>query len=228
MTSWASMRYAVVDVEGNGQQPPDLVEVAVVPVAAGIIGAPANWLVKPPRPVSRIAARIHGLTNEALAAAPAFADIESEVREALDADVLVAHNAHVDVGVLRRHLGGWECPEVLDTLKLARRLLPGQVSYKLGALVTAFSLADGLPSGLVPHRATFDALVTALLVLVITGVVYSCAWRPKIVADTSGIAVINPVRDHQVPWAAITTVDVVNAVRVHYAPVAGAERGKVL
>jgi hypothetical protein len=33
MTSWASMRYAVVDVEGNGQQPPDLVEVAVVPVA---------------------------------------------------------------------------------------------------------------------------------------------------------------------------------------------------
>ena len=157
------MRYAVVDVEGNGQQPPDLVEVAVVPVAAGIIGAPASWLVKPPRPVSRIAARIHGLTNEALAVAPAFADIESEVREALDADVLVAHNAHVDVGVLRRHLGGWECPEVLDTLKLARRLLPGQVSYKLGALVTAFSLADSLPSGLVPHRATFDALVTARL-----------------------------------------------------------------
>jgi DNA polymerase III epsilon subunit-like protein len=63
--------------------------------------------------------------------------------------------------VLRHHLGGWESPEVLDTLKLARRLLPGQVSYKLGALVTAFSLADRLPSGLVPHRAVFDALVTA-------------------------------------------------------------------
>jgi DNA polymerase III epsilon subunit-like protein len=44
-----------------------------------------------------------------------------------------------------------------------RRLLPDQVSYKLGALVTAFSLADSLPSGLVPHRATFDALVTARL-----------------------------------------------------------------
>ena len=118
---------------------------------------------KPPRPVSRIATRIHGLTNQALAEAPAFADIEGEVRQALDADVLVAHNAHVDIGVLRRHLGGWECPEVLDTLKLARRLLPGQVSYKLGALVTAFSLADSLPSGLMPHRATYDALVTARL-----------------------------------------------------------------
>ena len=163
MTSWLSARYAVMDVEGNGQQPPDLVEVAVVPVAGGIIGAPASWLVKPPRPISRIAGRIHGLTDEDLAAAPTFADIESEVREALDADVLVAHNAHVDVGVLRRHLSGWECPEVMDTLKLARRLLPSQASYKLGALVTAFSLADGLPYGLVPHRATYDVLVTARL-----------------------------------------------------------------
>ena len=35
MTDWASMRYAVVDVEGNGQQPPDLVELAVVPPRAG-------------------------------------------------------------------------------------------------------------------------------------------------------------------------------------------------
>ena len=113
MTSWASMRYAVVDVEGNGQQPPDLVAVAVVPVAAGIIGAPASWLVKPPRPVSRIAARIHGLTNEALAAAPAFADIESEVREALDADVLVAHNAISDLHARHR-----EVPVEIQLLKL--------------------------------------------------------------------------------------------------------------
>ncbi len=28
MTDWTSLRYAVVDVEGNGQQPPDLVELA--------------------------------------------------------------------------------------------------------------------------------------------------------------------------------------------------------
>ena len=72
------------------------------------------------------------------------------------------------------------------------------------------------------------ALVTAVLVLVITGVVYSCAWRPRIVADSTGITVINPVRDHQVPWAAVTKVDVVNAVRVHCAPVPGAGRGKIL
>jgi exodeoxyribonuclease X len=163
MTDWESVRYAVVDVEGNGQQPPDLVELAVVPIVGGIIGHPASWLVKPTRPISPMATRIHGLTNQDIAAAPAFVDIEAEVRQALDADVLVAHNAHVDTGVLRRHLGGWQCPEVFDTLKLARRLFPGRESYKLGALVTAFALADCLPAGLTPHRATYDALVTARL-----------------------------------------------------------------
>ena len=72
------------------------------------------------------------------------------------------------------------------------------------------------------------AVVTAVLVLVITGVVYACAWRPKIVADSSGITVINPVRDYQVPWTVVSKVDVVNAVRVHCEPAPGAERGKIL
>ncbi len=72
------------------------------------------------------------------------------------------------------------------------------------------------------------AVVTAALVLAITGVVYACAWRPKIVADSSGITVINPVRDYQVPWMAVSNVDVVNAVRVHCEPAPGASRGKVL
>ena len=163
MTDWTRRRYAVVDVEGNGQQPPDLVELAVVPITGGVIGEPVSWLVRPPRPVTAMASRIHGLNNSDLTAAPVFPEIEAEVREALAADVLVAHNAPIDVGALRRHLTGWQCPEILDTLKLARRLLPGQASYRLGALVTAFSLADGLPAGLSPHRATYDALGTARL-----------------------------------------------------------------
>jgi hypothetical protein len=72
------------------------------------------------------------------------------------------------------------------------------------------------------------AVVTAAMVLVVTGIVYACAYRPKIVADSAGISLINPVRDHRVPWAAVVKVDVVNAVRVHCTPAPGADRGKVL
>ena len=126
MTDWTSLAYAVVDVEGNGQQPPDLVELAIAPIVGGVIGEPVSWLIKPPRVVKYHATRIHGLANKDIADAPIFGDVQDEVRRALDADALVAHNAHVDTGVLRRELGDWESPGVLDTLKLARRLLPGQ------------------------------------------------------------------------------------------------------
>jgi PH (Pleckstrin Homology) domain-containing protein len=72
------------------------------------------------------------------------------------------------------------------------------------------------------------ALITAVAVLAISAGVYACAWRPCIVADTTGITVANPLRDHRVPWAAVTNVDVVNTVRVHCAPEPGSDKGKIL
>lgn len=169
MTDWKSLSYVVVDVEGNGQQPPDLVELAAVPIVDGIIGEPTSWLVRPDQPITHFAKKIHGISNDAVADAPVFAYVEADVRKALDASALIGHAAHVDVGVLQRKIGDWECPEVFDTLKLARRLLPGRESYKLGALVDEFNLADDLDGELRPHRATYDALVTARLFIHLAG-----------------------------------------------------------
>ena len=163
MADWTRLTYVVVDVEGNGQQPPDLVELAAVPIVGGIIEEPTTWLVRPDQPIKYFATRIHGLTNQDVADAPTFAAIKDEVLAALEADALVAHNAHVDVGVLSRKLSDWKKPEVFDTLKLSRRLLPDVGNHKLGTLVEKFKLAEGLPEGLTPHRAGFDALVTARL-----------------------------------------------------------------
>lgn len=163
VTDWTSLSYVVVDVEGNGQQPPDLVEMAIVPIVNGVIGEPMSWLVKPETTIKHFATRIHGLTNDDVADCPMFEVVMGQVLHALNAPAIVAHNAHVDIDVLRRKLGAWESPEVFDTLRLARRLMPGQQSYKLGALVDAFKLTEGLPEGLSPHRATYDALVTARL-----------------------------------------------------------------
>jgi exodeoxyribonuclease X len=163
MTDWTSLNYAVVDVEGNGQQPPDLVELAIVPIVGGVIGSARSWMVRPETSIQNFATRIHGITNKDVADAPAFAEVESDVRTALNGVVIVAHNAHVDTSVLSRKLPGWVPAEVFDTLKLAKRFVPDQVSYRLGSLVEAFALADGMPEGLSPHRATYDALAAARL-----------------------------------------------------------------
>ncbi|MDX8029039.1 3'-5' exonuclease [Lentzea sp. BCCO 10_0856] len=169
MTDWSSLNYVVVDVEGNGHQPPDLVELAAVPIVQGVIGEPRTWLVKPDQPITGFAKRIHGISNDDVLSAPLFAYVEAEVLKALDASALIGHNAHVDVGVIQRKLGDWECPEVFDTLKLARRFLPGLPSYKLSALVEKYELASGLDDEEKPHRAKYDAIVTARLFVLLAG-----------------------------------------------------------
>jgi exodeoxyribonuclease X len=163
VTDWTSLNYVVIDVEGNGQQPPDLVELAAVRIEGGVIGEPVSWLVRPEKPITPMARRIHGISNEQVADAPVFAELKDEVLAVFADAAVVGHNVHVDLSVLERELSGWERPEVFDTLRLARRLLPGNDGYKLGALVEAFKLAEGLPDDLVPHRATYDVLVTARL-----------------------------------------------------------------
>jgi hypothetical protein len=72
------------------------------------------------------------------------------------------------------------------------------------------------------------ALVTAVLIIAISAIVYGCAWRPRIVADSTGITLANPLRDHRVPWGAVTNVDVVHAVRVHCAPAPGSGTEKII
>jgi len=73
-----------------------------------------------------------------------------------------------------------------------------------------------------------SAVVVVALVAAVTGVVYGCALRPRVVADARGISVENPLRDHRVPWGAVDKVDAVNALRVHCAPAPGASKGKTV
>lgn len=163
MTAWSERRYAVVDVEGNGCQPPDLVELAVVPIEHGVIGEPATWLFRPAQPITPMARRIHGISNDMVQDAPVFASLAAEVQARLDGTVFVAHNASVDLGVLKRKLPGFAPDEMLDTLRLARRLLPDQPNHQLGSLVSALDLAGDLSGDVQPHRAGYDAQVTARL-----------------------------------------------------------------
>lgn len=167
---WTTYRYVVVDVEGNGQRPPDLVELAVVPISDGKIGEPRTWLVRPPRSITPMARRFHKISDADVAGRRPVAEVAHEMHTALAGAVFVAHNAHVDLAVVGRELD-YAPACVVDTLKLARRLVPGQASYKLGALVEHFDLAgqDGGLPGMAAHRAGYDALMCARLLAALAG-----------------------------------------------------------
>ncbi|GAA5103823.1 hypothetical protein GCM10025762_04880 [Haloechinothrix salitolerans] len=105
---------------------------------------------------------MHGISTADVADQPTFGEIADAVSAALGDAIPVGHNVRIDLDVLTRTLPNWTPTEAFDTLRLARKTwtLP---SYRLGALVEHRNLAENLPSGLQPHRATYDALVTARL-----------------------------------------------------------------
>ncbi|HUZ36610.1 MAG TPA: PH domain-containing protein [Streptosporangiaceae bacterium] len=72
------------------------------------------------------------------------------------------------------------------------------------------------------------AVVVAAVVVAITGAVYACALRPRVVASAAGLTVRNPVRDYRVPWGAVEAVDIGDWVRVHCRPAPGAPGGKTI
>ena len=159
---WDDVDYVVVDVEGNGARPPDLVEVAAVPVRGGVVGKPLVWLIRPPVPITWQARKIHGISNDDVANAPTIDTVADEIKAALGDAIPVGHAVHVDLDVLHRSLPDWDHPTALDTLKLARHAFDLE-SYKLTALVEHRRLDTDLPAGMKAHRADYDALVTARL-----------------------------------------------------------------
>ncbi|MFG2351553.1 3'-5' exonuclease [Streptomyces phaeochromogenes] len=165
--SWPAL--LVVDVEGNGTNPPDLVEVAALPVRDG---APDKttakaWLTRPNRPVTAFATRVHGLSNNDLADKPAWAQIAGQVHTFLGTAWICAHSAHTDYRVLRAHLPGWEPAGVLDTLRLARATFPDLDGYSLDALIKHLQ-PDLSEAPAQRHRATFDAFATAQILIAMT------------------------------------------------------------
>ena len=72
------------------------------------------------------------------------------------------------------------------------------------------------------------AIIVAATIVTITGVVYACALRPRVVADDAGLRVLNPARDHRVPWGSVLAVNAGDWVQVHCAPGPGAASGKTI
>ncbi|MGI5397140.1 3'-5' exonuclease [Streptomyces sp. CA-251251] len=156
----------VVDIEGNGTNPPDLVETAALPVRNGRPDKSTAgwWLTRPNRPVTPFATRVHGLTNTDLADKPAWADVADQVRAFLGNAWICAHNAHTDYRFLAAHLPGWEPAGVLDTLRLAKEAFPDLGKYSLDKLIEHVQ-PDLREAPGARHRATFDAFATAQLLI---------------------------------------------------------------
>jgi hypothetical protein len=58
------------------------------------------------------------------------------------------------------------------------------------------------------------SVVAAFILVLVTGVVYVTAQRPRIVAGDDGLSIVNPLRLHRVGWAAVAAVEATDLLRV--------------
>jgi hypothetical protein len=97
------------------------------------------------------------------------------------------------------------------------RLAPPVVLWWVWLAFVAANVADWAVQG----TSARLALTVGAIMLAVTGAVYALALRPRVVADEEGIAVLNPFRDHWVPWTAVRDVDTAEWVLVRAAGAAG-------
>ncbi|GAA1304555.1 3'-5' exonuclease [Pseudonocardia xinjiangensis] len=168
-TALADQQLAVVDVQGNGQQPPEIVDIAVLPIEPAAVVREASmrvWLVRPTRPITpRVTHDVHGIRNSDVLACPGWARVADEVHASIRGRVLVAHNAAVELRVIAAHLPAWRPSLVLDTARLARRVWPGLPGgYGLSRLATHAGLhAPHIQPGERRHRAGYETWMTGQL-----------------------------------------------------------------
>jgi DNA polymerase-3 subunit epsilon len=166
-TPLASTTFVVVDLEttGGSAQHDAITEIGAVRVRGGEVLGEFQTLVRPTGAIPPFIAVLTGITDAMVAGAPGPRSVLPSFLEFARGATLVAHNAPFDIGFLRRgteRLGlGWPAFPVVDTVRLARRVLTRDEApnCKLATLARLFSTStEPCHRALADARATVDVL----------------------------------------------------------------------
>lgn len=114
-------RFVLIDVETTGLLPPVLslkrvrvIEIGALAVEDGAIVGKLSQLIHPGEAISSEITKITGITNADLIGKPSFREFAPALNRFLrSADILVAHNAAFDVGVIQREDAVIELPDTI-------------------------------------------------------------------------------------------------------------------
>lgn len=160
----STMRFVAIDFETANNKPDSACQLAAVHVVDGRIVDERSWLIRPPS--MYFSARnisIHGIRPADVKNSPTMSGVWSELSPLIDGEVIIAHNARFDVGVLVNSLAACDvhCPdfEFNCTRSLSRNTWPGRSGYGLKPL------GNWLGISFKHHDALEDARCCALIAL---------------------------------------------------------------
>lgn len=160
-------KYVVVDLETTGHSikaGDEMIEIGMAVIEDGQLTEQLSAFVRPTQPIPPFISQLTGITDKDVKDAETFDVIAPRVLSLLDGGVFVAHNVQFDLNFLNDALEeeGYlpYTGPVIDTVELARILLPTAESHALSHLSESLHLAHQEA-----HRAGSDASATAELLL---------------------------------------------------------------
>lgn len=158
--------FVAVDIETTGLDPASdaIIQVGAVRIAGGAETNSFESVANPHRPVSLRIRRLTGLGQDELDGAPEVETVIDRLVEFVGQAPVVGHNISFDLGFLKPAMSRcgvervWE--PVLDSLPLARLMLPGAPNHRLGTLAEILGAAPDIA-----HQAGADARASADLFL---------------------------------------------------------------
>jgi DNA polymerase-3 subunit alpha (Gram-positive type) len=153
--------YVVFDIETTGfsSSKNRIIEIGAVKVINGVFTDKFSTFVNPDVPIPFEIEQLTGINDNMVLPYPKINEILPQFLEFCGDSVLVAHNASFDVGFIAHNAARLDLafdPTVLDTVALARLLLPNLNRYKLDTVAKALNIS--LENH---HRAVDDAGCTA-------------------------------------------------------------------
>ena len=153
--------YVVFDLETTGFSPETnrIIEIGAVKVQNGKIVDKFSTFVNPQVPIPFRIEQLTSINDSMVIDAPVIADILPEFMKFCEGCVMVAHNADFDMSFIKKNCQRLDIPckpTVVDTVALARVLLPNLNRFKLDTVAKALGVS--LENH---HRAVDDAGCTA-------------------------------------------------------------------
>ncbi len=153
--------YVVFDIETTGFSPVKnrIIEIGAVKVSQGEIVDKFSTFVNPETPIPFEIEKLTGIHDDMVMDSPTIEKVLPEFLAFCGDAVLVAHNANFDMSFIKENVRRMEIPKeftYVDTVGIARMLLPNQAKHTLDAV--AKTLGISLENH---HRAVDDALATA-------------------------------------------------------------------
>lgn len=155
--------FAVIDIETTGLSAgkEKITEIAILLHDGQRVVEEFSSLIDPERKIPYYITQLTGINDQMVTGAPKFYELARMIVEMTDDSIIVGHNVHFDYSFLKAEflrLGYDFQRKTLDTVRLSRKLIPGQPSYSLGKLCKALNIGNSQR-----HRALGDATATAEL-----------------------------------------------------------------